>query len=113
MIIRYGKGVRDWLLQRLTALLILVYALSLTGYCIVHAPLSYDQWRGLFSQFSIQLLTFLSLLALMWHAWLGMWTVTTDYLPNKSIRLIFQMFIIALLLSSLLWVTWQLWRLIP
>lgn len=107
-----GKGPRDWLVQRLTALIILAYLIYLVGYCLLVNPLNYAVWRHLFSQRGMQLLTLLSFSALLWHAWLGIWTITTDYLSSKIARRAWQWLVFITLCSSLIIGIWPFWGLV-
>ena len=42
-------GLRDWLAQRITAALMVVYTLFMAGYLLLHPHLGYDGWTALFS----------------------------------------------------------------
>lgn len=73
-------GLFDWLLQRLTALLLAVYALFWVVYFIIQKELNYLHWKNLFIQPEMRFITVLVLLSLLIHAWIGIWIVITDYL---------------------------------
>lgn len=98
-----GNGLKDWLIQRVTAIFFAVYIIYLLSFLLLHPGLSYEQWRGLFACRSFQVATVIALIALSLHAWIGIWTVTTDYLKCTVIRLSVQMFVIVWLLSQLIW----------
>jgi succinate dehydrogenase / fumarate reductase membrane anchor subunit len=53
--------------------------------------------------------SFAALLALVSHAWIGMWTVTTDYLKTAWFRLLVQLLIYITLLFYLVWGIQILW----
>ncbi len=93
-----GNGMRDWLIQRATSVLMVTYIIFLFVFIISHRPIDYALWRGLFAHFAMRLFTSLFLLSLFWHAWIGMWTITTDYIKSAGLRLILQLFIIVALL---------------
>ena len=44
-----AQGMRAWLMQRLTAVYIAIYALSLIVWMIINAPINYSTWSGAFS----------------------------------------------------------------
>ena len=44
-----ASGVRDWLVQRVTALMIFFYVLGTTAYVGMHSPLTYEAWHALFA----------------------------------------------------------------
>jgi succinate dehydrogenase / fumarate reductase membrane anchor subunit len=103
------SGLTDWLAQRCTALIIGIYAIFLMGYLLSHASLSYETWGALFASIWMKLATILVLLSILWHAWIGLWTVFTDYIKNKTVRLLLEVAVILLLLVYLIWVLEILW----
>lgn len=104
-------GFKDWLLQRVSAVVIGSYVIWLTVYAWVNGPLDYAAWHQLFSMLPVQIFTLLTLLGLMAHAWIGLWTVATDYLHNIAVRLIFLMLVGIGLIALLLWGVHILWGL--
>jgi succinate dehydrogenase / fumarate reductase membrane anchor subunit len=98
-----GNGLKDWLIQRVTAVYFAVYSLFVFGYLLTHPHLSYEHWHALFQCVYFQFATVIALLALSLHAWIGLWTVTTDYLKCTAIRLSVQMLVALWLLVQFLW----------
>ncbi len=43
------SGLRDWIFQRISAVILGLYVLVLLGFFITHSPLTYDQWKAFFS----------------------------------------------------------------
>ncbi len=80
------NGVKDFLVQRVSAVLLGLYLLTLITWVIVHPQLSFTLWAGLFSGFSMKFFTLLALISLMAHAWIGMWTIFTDYITCSWLR---------------------------
>ncbi|MDP0563112.1 MAG: succinate dehydrogenase, hydrophobic membrane anchor protein [Candidatus Endonucleobacter sp. (ex Gigantidas childressi)] len=78
------SGLYDWVLQRLTAVVLGAYFVFLFGYILCNSDMDYMQWRGLFDCLPMKIFTLLSLLSLVAHAWVGMWTITTDYLNERA-----------------------------
>jgi succinate dehydrogenase / fumarate reductase membrane anchor subunit len=76
----------DWLAQRVSAVIIGSYAIFMFGYFLVNSDLNYEQWSGLFQNFFFKLYTLSTLVALVAHIWVGMWTVATDYVKNAWSR---------------------------
>lgn len=103
-------GLRDWIVQRVTALLIGVYTLFLFAYFLSNPSLTYATWRGLFDSLWMRLATLLVLVSVLWHAWIGLWTVFTDYVKPKCVRLLLQALVILLMLVYFIWVFFILWR---
>lgn len=103
------NGVSDWLLQRASSIILTLYLILIVGFIVSHAPLQYDQWRELFDHTWMRLFTALSLLSLVAHAWIGIWTVLTDYIKCQCLRLTLQVLFAVGLLLCLGWgieITW-------
>ncbi len=98
-----GNGLKDWLIQRVTAFYFAAYSIFILGFLLLHPNLSYEQWHLLFSCHAFQIATVLGLLALSLHAWVGIWTVTTDYMKCTAIRLSVQLMVVLWLLSQFVW----------
>jgi succinate dehydrogenase / fumarate reductase membrane anchor subunit len=98
-----GNGMRDWLIQRATSVLMAAYIIFLLVFIMTHRPMDYAIWQGLFAHVAMRLFTSLFLLSLFWHAWIGMWTIITDYIKSAGLRLILQLFIIMALLLYFIW----------
>lgn len=79
------SGLYDWMAQRVSAVVLAAYFLFLIGFVVCHPGLTYEEWNGLFSQSWMRIFSLLALLSLAVHAWVGMWTITTDYLTNMAI----------------------------
>ena len=104
-------GFRDWLSQRITALLMALFTLALVAQVIFGGPIGYDSWAGIFSRQWMKLLTFVVILALAWHAWVGMRDVWMDYIKPVGIRLLAQVFTMVWLVACAGWAVQVLWRL--
>ena len=79
------SGLYDWMAQRVSAVLLAAYVLFLLGYLITHPGLTYADWQGLFNQNWMRIFSLLTLVALSVHAWVGMWTISTDYLTPMAL----------------------------
>ena len=83
----FGRsGVYDWLIQRVSAVVVGLYVLILLGYLLSHPDLGYEEWRGFITGGSMRIASTLALLATIAHAWIGLWVITTDYLSNSFVR---------------------------
>mgnify|MGYP006376202401 FL=1 len=98
-----GNGMRDWLIQRATSVLMAAYIIFLLVFIMTQRLIDYAIWQGLFAHVAMRLFTSLFLLSLFWHAWIGMWTIITDYIKSAGLRLILQLFIIMALLLYFIW----------
>jgi succinate dehydrogenase / fumarate reductase membrane anchor subunit len=104
-----GNGLKDWLIQRVTSVYFAVYSFFIIGFLFSHPGLEFAQWHALFSNALVQIASAIALLALSLHAWIGIWTVTTDYLKCTAIRLTVQMLVVLWLLSQFVWGLMILW----
>ena len=101
-------GLRDWLVQRITAVLMAFYSLFIATYCLTNT-ISYDAWTALFSGNFMRTISWLFLLSVFYHAWIGIRDIVMDYVKPASIRLfIYVLVILALLLYSI-WSVQILW----
>ena len=104
------SGLFDWLVQRLSALLLLAWTLYVLGSLLLAPDFGYTRWRALFTAPAMQIFSSIALLSLCAHAWVGIWTITTDYLSEAHfgrlatlIRLLTQTACALLTLAYLLW----------
>ncbi len=105
-------GLRDWLAQRVTALLMALFTLVVLAQVLfTKGAIGYDKWAGIFSAQWMKTLTFVVILALLYHAWLGMREILMDYVKPAGIRLALQIFSIVWLVACAGWAIQVLWRL--
>jgi succinate dehydrogenase / fumarate reductase membrane anchor subunit len=102
-------GTTGWLLQRLTGLVMAVYTLGMLVCLLVHAPGTYGEWKALFSGTFVRLASMLFILALLYHAWIGMRDIFMDYVKPAGIRLALQFAVVVALLFYLIWAASILW----
>lgn len=102
-------GLKDWLVQRITAVLMIVYTGLLTVLTIIYQPESYEDFKALFSIQWIKIASLLFFTGLCWHAWVGVRNVLMDYAHPMAIRLTLQVTCIVALLSYLIWFLDILW----
>jgi len=78
------NGISDWYIQRLSSYVMAAYVVFLVGFVLASEALTFEVWSTLFDQTWMQLATLVTLLATCAHAWIGMWTVGTDYLRSRT-----------------------------
>lgn len=103
------NGVHDWLLLRASAIVITLYVLYILGFVVVVPDITYEVWRGFFATSITKVFTLLTLLAILVHAWVGMWQVLTDYIKPLALLLLLQLAIVVVLLVYLLYGTIVVW----
>ena len=104
------SGLSDWIIQRFSALLRAAYSLCILASFLMTPEMGYEEWRALFESNLMRLFSIITLIALCGHAWIGMWTVGTDYLTERQlgsggtvIRLVYQAICVLLMAVYLLW----------
>lgn len=103
-------GLRDWLMQRISALVMAIYALSIAGWAVLHAPVGYEAWTGLFASNVVRSFTLLAMLALFAHVWVGMRDIVMDYVKPYWLRLLLHVLVIQALLLYAIWSVQILWE---
>lgn len=84
----HAQGMRAWLLQRLTAIYIAIYSLSIIIWVIGNVPVNYVSWHALFSQPLLIIATVIFYLSILIHAWVGMRDIMVDYIKPSSVRFV-------------------------
>lgn len=104
-------GTRDWLAQRVTAVLMALFTLVVLAQVIFsRGPLDYDRWAGIFHPQWMKMLAFATIVGLAYHAWVGMRDVLMDYIKPVGLRLVLQIFVIVWLVGCAGWAIQVLWR---
>lgn len=82
----FGRsGLSDWVVQRVSAVILGAYTVFLAAWIIFSPELSYADWAELFSCTAMRIFSLLALLSLIAHAWIGVWTIATDYLTEMAL----------------------------
>ena len=102
-------GLRDWLAQRITAVLMALFTVVLVVQLLLPGPLGYDRWAGIFSAQWMKFLTFVVIVSLAWHAWIGVRDIYMDYIKPTAVRLTLQVATIVLLFAYVIWAANILW----
>lgn len=103
------QGLRDWVIQRISAIFMAIYSIGLIFYLVFHPGLSFAEWHSLFSQQWVKVVTILFILSLILHAWIGIWTIFTDYVKPFVIRCILNFFVLLMLVACFFWGVLILW----
>lgn len=106
----FGRsGLSDWLLQRITAVIMTAYLIFVVVYFAAN-DVNYSAWLALNESLPMKMFSLLTILSIAVHSWIGMWGVLTDYVTVRlmgakatALRMVFQLGMIAV---SLLYVVW-------
>ncbi|MAZ66536.1 MAG: succinate dehydrogenase, hydrophobic membrane anchor protein [Kangiellaceae bacterium] len=97
------SGLHDWMIQRVSAVVLAAYTIFLLGYLVCGPDVTYEAWREFFGCLYVKLFTLIAIAALAAHAWIGIWTVCTDYIKCSCIRMVVQS---ASIIACLVYVAW-------
>ncbi len=102
-------GMRLWLAQRLSAVVMAVYLVIFALLILLKQPAGYEGWLELMSPWWWRLFTLLFFISLVMHAWLGVRDVFKDYIFNLKLRAVLQILVDVLLIVYLFWSGVILW----
>ena len=102
-------GWQDWLAQRVTAVVMLLFSIVFLGFFMVKGSVSYADWRDLFHSQLFRILAQLVFLSLFYHAWIGIRDVLMDYIQPAGIRLTAEVLAVFYLAACTIWSVSVLW----
>jgi len=103
-------GFRDWLGQRVTAVVMAVYTVVFLVAFAAARPADHAAWKAFFAQDWLQFATLLFFLSLFYHAWIGVRDVLMDYVKPVWLRLMLEVAVILVLVGYAGWAIQILWR---
>lgn len=112
------SGLSDFVIQRVSAVVMAVYALCVLGFFVANPDMTHARLVGYFGSTPMVLFSTLTVLATAAHAWIGMWTVGTDYIRphyfgrhHTAFRLTYQAGCLGLLFVYVAWALQLFWSL--
>jgi succinate dehydrogenase / fumarate reductase membrane anchor subunit len=102
-------GLLDWLAQRITAVVMVAYAVVLIVALVRMPQFDYPHWKAIWSVPMMRYCTALFLLSLYLHAWIGVRDIFMDYIKNAGLRLTLYVFTIGALAWYAIWSIQILW----
>jgi succinate dehydrogenase / fumarate reductase membrane anchor subunit len=102
-------GLVDWIAQRVTAIVMILYALLLAAIALWSGGIDQALWRALFAQGGFRIASFVFMAALLYHAWVGAREIFMDYVKPVGLRLALQAATVTLLVAYLGWTVQILW----
>ncbi|MDP3621802.1 MAG: succinate dehydrogenase, hydrophobic membrane anchor protein [Polynucleobacter sp.] len=103
-------GLKEWIIQRVTAIVMVVFTVVLLVAYLISGEASYEGWSALFSNQFMKLLTFLTLLSVFYHAWIGIRDIWMDYIKPVGIRLTLQALTVLWLVACAAYAAQILWK---
>ena len=111
-------GPNNWIIQRITAIVMAAYLFFIVGFLVANPVLTYDQWSALNGLLSMRIFTLVTIGAVAFHAWIGMRCVLTDYITVRligpkanGVRNVLQLGLGFIILLYLVWTIKILWGL--
>jgi len=113
----FGRsGLSDWLIQRVSAVVMAAYSVFIVAYLVLNPGLDYEQWRALHQFLPMKIFTLATAVSIAVHAWIGLWSVLTDYVTERlmgakatALRVILQVGMILAILAYVVWAIDILW----
>jgi succinate dehydrogenase / fumarate reductase membrane anchor subunit len=103
------SGLRAWLVQRVSAVYMLLFILFLLTHFIVDPPRSYLAWHDWIFSPAINAITSVFVVALLAHAWVGVRDVVMDYVHPIALRVLVLSSLVLYLTGLGAWVARILW----
>lgn len=100
---RQAAGLRAWLLQRLSGILLALYLVYLTLVFLLAPPANHAAWSSWVGQPINGVGLLLCAVALLLHAWVGFRDILIDYVPIFALRLTLLGLLALALLGCGLW----------
>lgn len=104
MVISRAHGLRAWLLQRISAVYMMVYLIYFLLSFAAGKPHDFLAWQGFITAPVMVVATLLLFALLLGHAWVGMRDVFMDYLHGFALRFTVLSLLAVGLLALGLWV---------
>lgn len=101
-------GIKDWLIQRLSAVLIVVFSIILLIglFC---TPSTYASWRQFFSYVTVKVVVQITVISIIIHAWIGVRDIWMDYIKHTGLRLLMHTATFTWLLASFVYSVYVIW----
>jgi succinate dehydrogenase / fumarate reductase membrane anchor subunit len=102
-------GWRDWLAQRVTAVVMFVYTVFVLVAVARVSPLDYPTWQSLWQAPIMRYATILFVVSVLIHAWIGVRNILMDYVKHTGVRLVLFVLVILALVAYGFWAVQILW----
>lgn len=104
-------GLKDWLAQRITGVVMVVFTLVVAAALLQGAGASHESWRAFMAAGLMRFVTFLFIVSLCWHAWVGVRDIWMDYVQPAGIKLALHVLTLLVLIGYAGWAAQIIWRL--
>jgi succinate dehydrogenase / fumarate reductase, membrane anchor subunit len=111
LVVGAGYGLKDWLAQRVTAVVMAIYTIIFLISVMGGATASAEAWRATMSGGFMRFATFLFFVSLSYHAWVGVRDIWMDYVKCAALRLTLHVLTLLALVGIAGWAVQIIWRL--
>ena len=102
-------GWRDWLVQRVTAVIMAAYTVLILFLLLWFGGLDRAAWQATFANELFRIASFVFMLALLWHAWIGVRNISMDYVKPTALRIPVLAVLATVLVAYIGWTLRVLW----
>lgn len=106
------NGLHYWFFQQVSALYLLCYLIFISIYFGQKSNITFEVWQQLWKGPLLRYSGLIALISLLIHAWVGMWTIITDYVKPTAIRLFLHVSILMSLYVYGFWGVTTLWSIL-
>ena len=103
------SGLKDWFVQRISALVILTYLVWIVWMLLSGRYSDFSSWQAIFMTMPMKIFTLLAVVSMLAHAWVGIWTILTDYVKCAWLMGILQTLFILSYIGCFFWTIAILW----
>ena len=100
---RQASGLQAWALQRLTAVYIGLYLLYLLLQLLLGMPSDHAAWHSWFTGGVMSVATFIAILSLLLHSWIGVRDVIIDYIKPAPLKIMLLALVLLYLAGCGIW----------
>lgn len=96
----WDLGLRQWLLVRITAIFLAIYITAVLSFWVGYPQAGLSAWASFLHSKSMRVIGVLAGLAVILHACIGIWVVSTDYIKPANIQRLFLAFAYLIIMLS-------------
>jgi succinate dehydrogenase / fumarate reductase membrane anchor subunit len=112
-----NSGLSDWVVQRATAVILTLYFSWVMAFFLFKSNIDHTVLTAFFGSPAMKVAGTLAVVSTVAHAWIGMWTIGTDYLRPAhvgdhatSVRFAYQAVCLLVLFVYLTWAMRLVWQ---
>lgn len=107
----FRSGAGHWLLQRITAAVMVFYCCLTLTFLLFHRALEFHDWKMHMESDAVRIFTSLFFVSMMIHAYMGVKDIVSDYIRSHTVKRVFDVLMLILIFGYLIWVLVILWGL--